>query len=356
MDKQTPWLVVRDGKKCCLLAKNANAFYVIEVGKNLDWETEEWLMRQGISETLLKELKLTFTYIPRKDIRGVAFSGPMAGDRIYLYLRSEKRKLTLELDYEPAHMDEFFKNLHRFTAPKRKEPGDKGWRKEYQDPEIFEKLRILPPVFLIGGLASGIGYALIHHWMLFTACLVLCAIQIVLALLFPAYFTIFLPKGKREQNVYNLDFSLWLTGIWLLFGVQANWMDYSSLRWLIPVGIGFAALICWRVRDLHDCPTECFVCFLLSCFIAVYVAGQANVILDFDQPEPSVCQVEELHATGSGRRGRNYYCTVTLLDGSRSKLKIARWLYQELDEGDYVRVVLDTGALGVEYGIVYPIE
>lgn len=126
MDAQTPWLVCRAGKKCNLLAKDDNAFYIIEVGKNLDWETEEWLQTQEITEDLLKELKLAFTYIPRKDIWGVAFSGCGAGDRVYLYLRSEKRMLTLEDDYAQTFMDSFFENLNRFTPPKQKTPGNKG--------------------------------------------------------------------------------------------------------------------------------------------------------------------------------------------------------------------------------------
>lgn len=356
MEEHAPWLVGRIGKKCWLLAKDEKAFYLIEVGKNLDWETEEWLLRQGISEELLKELNLAFTYIPKKDIRGVAFSGCSAGDCVYLYLRSEKRKLTLELDYEQDWMDEFFSNLRRFTAPKRKQTGEKGWRKEYQDKETFEKLKFVPPGFMILCFAAGVGWLATRHWLLYVACLLLGILQIALAVLFPVYFTIFLPKGRRKQNVWNLDLSLWLTGVWLLLGQRSNWLEYGALRWLVPLGLGAGALICWRVRDFHSHPGECLVCLLISCFFTVYVAAQINMVFDFDRSELSVCQVEELDASGSARRGRNYYCTVTLPDGEELELMISKGLYRQLEEGDCVQVLRDIGALGIEYANVYPME
>ena len=351
MEVQTPWLVCRAGKKCNLLAKDDNAFYIIEVGKNLDWETEEWLQNQGITADLLKELKLAFTYIPRKDIRGVAFSGCEAGDRVYLYLRSEKRMLTLEDDYAQTFMDTFFENLNRFTPPKQKTPGDKGWRKEYQDKATFEKLTYGPLAFVVSGLAAGFGWLMTRHWLIYTLCLGLCVLQIGLALIFPVYFTMFLPKGRKKQNVYDIGIPLMFTGAWLLIGPSGSWMDFSALRWIIPLSIGVAAVIYWRVRDLHEEPWGFLSCLLVCFCITFVLAGRVNMVYDFTPGESWMLEVEGLRSTGG--RNDHHYCTVTLPDGTVKEIHISEKLYRELEEGDFVRVEQNVGALGMEYTQVY---
>lgn len=54
MERNAPWITCRMGKKVYLLARDEKAYYLIEVGKNLDYATEEWLESQGVSEALLK--------------------------------------------------------------------------------------------------------------------------------------------------------------------------------------------------------------------------------------------------------------------------------------------------------------
>ena len=351
MEVQAPWLVCRVGKKCCLLAKSETAYFLIEVGKNLDWETEEWLQNQGITADLLKELKLAFTYIPRKDIRGVAFSGCEAGDRVYLYLRSEKRMLTLEDDYAQTFMDTFFENLNRFTPPKQKTPGDKGWRKEYQDKATFEKLRFVPATFAFAGLVAGILWLNTRHWLVYTACMVLGMAEIALPVCFPVYFTMFLPKGRKKQNVYDMGISLMFTGMWLLFGPSGSWMDFSALKWIAPLSLVIAVVIYWRVRDLHEEPWGFLSCLLVCVCVTFILAGRVNMVYDFTPGESWVLEVEGLRSTGG--RNDHHYCTVTLPDGTVKEIHISEKLYRELEEGDFVRVEQNVGALGMEYTQVY---
>ena len=128
MEYREPWITCRMGRKVHLVAKDEKAYYVIEVGKHLDYETEQWLEQQGVSEALLKELQLSFTYIPKTALRGIAFTGTDAGEELYLYMKSEKKKLTLELDYSASWMDAFFTGIPRMTAPKKKETGAPGHR------------------------------------------------------------------------------------------------------------------------------------------------------------------------------------------------------------------------------------
>lgn len=350
MEEYAPWLTCRIGKKVYLLAKDKKAYYLIEVGKNLDYATEEWLERQGVSEALLKELQLAFTYIPINDLRGVALSGHEAGEYVYLYLKSEKKKLMLELDYDPDWMDGFFTGLERFAAPKTKEPGDKGWRKERQDKELFHKLRFVAPAFGILGCAVSIGYVMTQHWALYTMVLLCIAAQLGLAVAMPVYFTIYLPKGAKKQNVWNLETPLFITTAILLFRSRMNWLSYDALWYIFAAGAAVGAILYARVKELQQEKGMLFAVLLLGAFSAMILAGQINQVYDFTPPETCVLEVEGLRA--SGGKNPDYHCTVTLPDGREVELDILFSLYRELEVGDRVRVEHDIGALGIEYADV----
>lgn len=350
METQAPWLTCRMGKKVCLLAKDEKAYFIIEVDKRLDYATEEWLEQQGVSEQLLKELQLGFTCIPISAFRGVAFSGYEAGEFLYLYLKSEKKKLMLELDCDSAWTDDFFIGIPRFAAPKTKEPGDRGWRKGKQDKELFHKLRFVAPAFLIVGSALSIGYVVTGHWGCFTLCLLCIAAQLGLAVGMPVYFTIYLPKGAKKQNVWNLEFPLFVMAVILLFRSRTNWLAYDALWYVFPAGAAVGAFIYARVKDLHREKGALLAALLLGAVACFILAGQINEVYDSTPPVSYILEVEELRS--SGGRNRSYYCTVTLPDGREVELRISRSLYMELEEGDFVRVEHDTGALGIEYANV----
>ena len=347
MEERIPWLVCRMGKKCCLLAKDEKAFYIIEVGKNLDWETEEWLLRQGVSEALLKELNLAFEYIPKALLRGVALEGNRAGDALYLYLKSERRKLTLELDYEKEQMETFLEGIERFTAPQSHEPGLRGWRKERQNRELFHRLRFVAPAFLIAGAGVSIGYVVTGNWILFTLSLLCILMQLGLAMAMPVYFTIFLPKGKKKQNVWDLGFPLGVMMLILFLRFRLNWMSYHAFWYILPTGAVLGALVYWRVVDLHQQDGGLFSSLILGAFTALVLAGQINEVYDFTPPESYVLEVENLRS--SKGKNRSYYCTVTLPDGREVDVSVSRKVYQDLEKGDLVRVMHGTGALGIEY-------
>lgn len=347
MEEYAPWLTCRMGKKLYLVAKDEKAYYLVEVGKNLDYATEEWLEQQGVSEALLKELHLAFTYIPKTGLRGVAISGNEAGEFVYLYLKSEKKKLMLELDYDADWMDSFFSGIQRFAAPKTKRTGDKGWRKDRQDKELFHKLRFTAPIFLVVGLTVSIGYAVTSHWMFFTLSLLCGAAQIGLAMAMPVYFTIFLPKGAKKQNVWDFGFSLSVLGIVLFLRSRLNWMSYEALYCIMPVGALLGGLVYWRVVDLHQDDWGFLSCVLMGAFTAMILAGQINEVYDFTPPESYVLEVEDLRSS-SGKNAR-YYCTVTLPDGREAEASVYWELYRNLEEGDFVLVEHDAGALGIEY-------
>lgn len=341
-------------KKVFLLAKDEKAYYVIEVGKRLDYETEEWLEQQGVSESLLKELQLSFTYIPKTELKGVAFTGLEAGEYLYLYLKSGKKKLSLELHYTASWFDAFFLNIPRLTAPKKKARGAKGWRKERQDQQLFQKLRFVPLVFWFFSICVGVGFFVTNHWTAFTLCLLCLCAEIGLALLMPAYFTVYLPKGAKKQNVWDLEGPAIVLILIILFRERTNWLSYEALWFILPIGAVLGAIVYWRVVDFHYEKWSCPVVVLLGMLGCFILAGQINCVYDFSSPESYILEVEDLHS--SGGRNRSYYCDVVLPDGKKVQLDIPWSLYTELEEGDYVRVEHSTGALGIEYANAYPVE
>lgn len=347
MGMNVPWITCRMGKNLYLLAKDENAYYLIEVGKNLDYATEEWLEQQGVSEDLLKELKLAFAYIPRSNLRGVAITGNEAGEYIYLYLKSEKKKLVLELDYAPEWMDDFFAGIHRNAPPKAKEKGGNGWRKEMQDKALFHKLRFVAPGFLITGTLLSIGYVATCHWILFTLSVLCAAAQIILAIVTPVYFTIHLPKGRKKQNVWNLELPLTVILLILFLRSRFTWLSYEALWYIIPIGALLGWIVYGFVVDLKQEKGGWFSSIVLGAFVAAVLAGQINEVYDFSPPERYVLEVEDLRST-SGKNSR-YLCTVVLPDGREVEASISVQLYRELEKGDLVNVSHDTGALGIEY-------
>ena len=85
MDRE-PWLLVQEGSKLYLLARNQRDFVFITVNKALTAEKEEQLARNGsFSNLRLQELGLTFRVLPGDQIRG---RGPdrqrSGGDTLFL--------------------------------------------------------------------------------------------------------------------------------------------------------------------------------------------------------------------------------------------------------------------------------
>lgn len=347
MEMNAPWLTCRMGKKMYLLAKDEKAYYLIEVGKNLDFSTEEWLEQQGVSEMLLKELNLPFTYIPKSNLRGVAITGNEAGEFVYLYLKSEKKKVMLELDYDPDWINSFFSGIQRLTAPKTKAAGEKGWRKDRQNKELFHKLRFVAPGFLIVGTGVSIGYVMTRHWLFYTAVLLCIAAQIGLVMAMPVYFTLGLPKGAKKQDVWELELPLIVMSLFLLLCTRSNWMSYEPLWYILPLGAVIGVLVYWRAVDLHQERWALLSSMLLGAAAAFVLAGQINEVYDFTPADCYILEVEELRS--SGGKNRSYYCEVTLPDGREVDAHISWNLYRELEVGDLVRVEHDTGALGIEY-------
>ena len=356
MENTELWIVCKRKSKVHLLARDEQAYYIIEVGRHLDYATEEWLCQQGVSEALVKELKLTYQRLSVKELRGVAIGGELAGDMICLYPKSGKRlDFTLELDYEDAFVEDFFRSIPRFAPPKK--PGDKklDWRAQKQDPVLFERLKYVPPLCMVVAASAACGYVRTSHWIGFTLCLICMAVQIGLAVCMPVYFTITLPKGAKKHKVWELELPLLVPMCILIFRSRVNLLEDSAFWVTLLIGAAAGFVLYQYLPDMKEEKWGLLCTMMVSAFAGMLLIGQCNQVYDFKVKDNYVLQVEDLH-TSSHRRGRTYYCHVTLPDGRTVSLDISGDLYKSLEVGDWIRVERGEGAFGMEYANAHPLD
>ncbi len=357
MEAQEPWLVCRRSGKVYLLAQDDRGYYAIEVGKRLDYATEEWLQQQGVTEELLKELHLPYHSYPKTGIRGVAIGGTLAGDMISLYPKSgNRRDYILELDYEEAFVEAFFAHIFRFQPPKKKVPKENDdWRKAKQDPELFNSLRFVPAICLVANVCAVCGYVMTGHWAWFTLCLSCLVIQFGLLLGMSPYFTIISAKKGQKSGAWELEIPLIVLAFGLFLRNDVNLLSEKAFWTIMAIGVIAGLVIYAFLTDAHKVKGAVLGAVLFGALAGWCILGQANQIYDFGEKDCYVLEVENLHSSSS-RKSRNYYCGVTLPDGREVSLNIKRDFYNTLEEGDLVQVERGDGAFGMEYANAYPLD
>lgn len=355
-----PWLLLQDGRKTYLLAKDHQNYYLILVDKFLIWETEEWLMERGISKELLDELPLNVETLPRNQLRGIALTGTRAGCALYFYPKGGKRKhYTFSDDYSDEQIDAFFEGVERFLAPSqppKKKKTDGDWRTERQDPEVFRKMEYVCIGITVLSVVFTLGYFLKQGAFWYTALLLTNLSAIVLTILYPQYFTLLPEEKEKKKTAWNMSWSLFSQVFVMVVLPWKNWLD-ERMFWVSMVICGTAAAL---IMGLLSEEFKRAKIWLLAVFFVVGVLGQGalghiNEVYDFSKPESYVLEVEDLSYHRS-RRSSTYDCTVTLPDGREAELNITRTFYRTLRVGDPVRVEVGTGVLGIEYANAYPVE
>jgi len=355
MRQNASWITCRMGKKRYLLTKDEKAFYLIEVGKNLDYATEEWLESQGVSEELLKELRLPFEYIPRKVITSLGFSGYQAGDALILYLKNGKRILTLAEEVDKSLYRDFFPGVLRTKVPKpTSEKYNPGWRKGKRDPVLYKKLYWVPLTLILSSLLVNFGYAKTQNQIWFSLCLLVLAAPAVLDIVMPGYFTIFFTEKNKEPDARPLEAPLIISLFAMMFTRRFNLLDGNTFWWMMGIGAGVSGLICLLAEEFRRKPAALLAAVLAGGMFLPFTIAQANVVYAPEEPQSFVLEVEGTRI--SSGKNTSYFITVTLPDGREESLNVPRKLYDSLEEGDPVRVELGAGLFGVEYVNVYPYE
>lgn len=354
-----PWLLVQEGSKHVLLARDHQNFIFIAVNKSLTAEKEEQLRFRTITPSILKEMGLTFRVLPKNQVRGMALAGSEAGDTLYFYLTSgKKQKYVFSDDYDKERTDGFFSGLERFMPPKggsKKKKNAQDWRKAQQDPQVFEKLRFLAPLLTVLSFACTFAYRIRGGWVLYLLSLAWVIIPVILDIVFPAYFTLIMAGKREKKKARNLIGPL-LVHVWLMsISPGTNWMDDKVLLILWAVcGILSAAVMGLLAEEFRREKAYIVVVFLLAGLFGAVEAGRFNEALDFSEPTVYTLTVEDLEY--SGGKNSTYRCFTTLPDGREADMYIKADFYKTLEIGDPIRVEVSTGALGIEYANAYPIE
>lgn len=360
--EREPWMLVQEGSKLYLLARNQQDFVFITVNKALTAEKEEQLQRSGsFSKLRLQEMGLTFRELPRNQIRGIALSGWDAGDMLFFYpVSGKKQKYVFSDDYEKERIDAFFSGVERFTAPtankNKKKKKAQDWRKDRQDPAIYGKLVWVAPALAVLSFIFGFAYRMREGWLLYLLSVVWVIIAVVLDIAFPAYFTLIPPaKGEKKKKAWNLIAPLIIHGWLMVIGPGSNWLDGRVfwISWLV-CGILAAAVMGIFAEEFRREKAYLIYVFLIAGLFGNIETGHINEALDFSQPQVYTLEVEDLNHT-SGKNS-SYHCVVTLPDGREADLEIKANFYNTLDLGDPVRVEVSRGLLGIEYANAYPAD
>ena len=228
------------------------------------------------------------------------------------------------------------------------------WRKDHQDPLLKKKLERLAEVLNIASVVASVGFMILHTWPWLVGCILTLAAALVLALIFPAYFSLVdAPKGEYQYGislviVECINAIALVTGQWYTLDV---W--WQPIPWAVAITIVVVALLAWFSRDFQRAGSAAaaVVCtFALSCFLVC----QMNAYLDFSRPEHRGVTVLELDRS-SGRRGRHYDCFVDL-EGEKIRIEIPGKLYNQLEQGDTVCLDVHKGLLGIGYMELHTLE
>lgn len=355
MEYPAPWITCRMGRKLHLLAKDERAYYIIEVGKRLDFATEEWLQRQGISEELLKELQLPFEYILRKAVTSLGYSGCGCGDVICLNLKNGKRCLKLN---EPVDMDffrDFFPGILRTKIPKdTSENNNPRWRQEKRDKTLYRKLSWVPAALIAASLLVNFGYARTKNPIWFSLCLLVLLAPVALDILMPGYFTIFFTEKSKKPDAWPLEAPLMISLVAMMITRRFDMLEGSAMLWMIGIAAGISGLLCLLAEEFRRKPAALLVAVFMGGLFGSFAVAQANVAFAPEKPKSYVLPVEDTRK--SSGKNTTYYCTVILPDGREESLSVSRKHYDSLNAGDYVQVELGVGLFGFEFANVYPYE
>ena len=355
MEMNAPWITCRMGKKLCLLAKDEKAYYIIEVGKKLDYATEEWLEQQGVSEELLKELQLPFEYIPRKALNSLGYSGFRPGDALQLNLKNGKRILTLAEEVDQSFYRDFFPGLLRTKVPREtSEKQNPRWRQEKRDKILYKKLSWVPAALIAASLLVNFGYRQTGNPVWFTLSLLVLAAPVALDILMPGYFTIFFSEKNKKQDARSLEAPLFISLVAMMIPERFNILDGNALWWFIGIGAAVSGLLCLLAEEFRRKPIGLLAAVIVGGLFGAFALAHMNVVYAPEEPQSYVLAVEETRiSTG---KNTSYYCTVILPDGREESLSISRKFYESLEEGDPVRVEVGKGLFGIEYANIYPYE
>lgn len=349
----------RGGRKDIFLAQDEENYYVIYAYESLTRKKRKILANEGVSEAVLKKLEARYDKIPKSNIRAVAIGGYCIGDSVYLYPKEGARMgYQLRINHEKAQVDQFFGNMPRFEAPtdkKKSKWNDQAWRREGRDQALFEKCRWVPWILSILAVFFNVGFVRNQTIIWFAGCIISLVVPVLLTILYPSYFTLFIVGGKKRADAWNLAMPIFIDLFVLIAMPGLHWLNgWTVLKVSLICGTVAVLTLLLFSREFQRAKAWLLSVFFMAGLGGHLMIGEVNRILD-DSPAREYVVVAEDVYKKSGK-GTSYHCVVTLPEYGVVKFTISRSLYEQLADGDEVLVVCRDGALGIEYANVYGIE
>lgn len=355
----TEHYLLQNGSRIFILIRREGAYHIIEVNRQFDEKKEETVLSESCTVEQMRKLGVAFQTAGRENLRGVGIGGSEAGCPVVFHLTKGKREFAFSDDYEMDTVERFFQGIPRFQPPQsiRKNRSKQDWRVNEQVESVRKRMNTLGLAAQILSYAAGFGvmFASFNRWAIAAALLMLAA-DLGLYLAYPAYFTILHDKDYRASGYRAKVRDMGMPTAFCCLGLTVRGMTdfylFFEPKELVMVAVVCIALgiLLWRFsRECRDHKMYIVLWVLAAALFTGPCLAEVNYLLDLDDPQGRMYTVVELERT-SGRRGRSRYdCVVELENGETLEVSINARLYEELQPGDRVPVVITEGGLGLRY-------
>ena len=214
-----------------------------------------------------------------------------------------------------------------------------------------KKMELVGEGLTIVSVVVSLGFCFLHTWPWLIGCILTLLAALVLALMFPAYFTLLdVKKENASGPQYGISLVLVLcanaiamvTGQW--YAIPQWWQPWL---WAAAITVVVVALL---AKFSGDFQTGASAAMALACTLVLsyFLVCHVNGLLDFSQPEQKMVTVAELDSSSRPRGLREYICYVEI-DGEQLRIEVPRKVYSEIEVGDEVFLETHDGALGIEF-------
>lgn len=360
-----PHIQLQKGKRRYLLLRDETAFHVIEVDEALTKEKEALLLERLHTPEEMREMGLSGQTFPKDGIQGVAVYGYSRGDDFELHFGKKKQGWTLAKRYEPGYLDQLFRGIPRIPTPgKRLVKGGKNsdWRAREIDPAVRKQMRPVGIGVNVACVLCCIGLLFFHNrvpreWLL-TAGFICVGFGLFLGVVHQEYFTFF--DGKNYRDIGGKSKVSHLCGIPLLLLLLATtgfgWYFYFDQSQVIFVGAIFGLIVgllgMMLIADFRNSIGHGILCVIVCIFLGAGIVSHFNHLLAGQEFLAETPVIVEMWVNHHSRASDDYICLLRFPDGRELRVDVGRSAYEEYEIGDHVEILVRTGALGIEYGIL----
>lgn len=350
------YLLAQQGQnKHFLLLRNGEQLHIITVDKRLTEEAEEKLLSiYPCQEEAIREMGINFRSVTP---RGVAVSGPDAGDALVLYIRKKKEKYVLSDDYAMEQVTAFFDGIQRFYPPKKKGKKDPdAWRLEEQKAEWLPWMRRIK--WLLMGVSVLSCVLLLQSPVWGVPGLLVSLACMALDIRYAAYFTLLdWGKGREQKHAIGLGLaaSLPLLVQTLYVSRAYDFIGMDVFLWSVAAAAVVGLVMKGLAREFEDRTEDLLALVLLVAIMASGPVGLVNGLADRDRPQVQTVCIEKKYISNGAKRADRYMLEFSLADGREAQLEVSAGDYAYFEVGDSIGVQVRKGCLGIEY-VSFPEE